>query len=230
MLNKYSVLFLLGTLSSFATANVIPHNTVVGFPNKITGYYAAFQPQLKVFDGCVPFPAVDASGNVSGGLKPGGAMNGHCSSSLGQVYVNMGIYKGECAVMYSWFFPKDQNMDGPLSKGHRYDWENIVVWLSRCSPDARINAVSYSSHGKYEISTTPALEGTHPLVAYQRNPFPLDHSLTKTYYHGGYQNGVSWGGLTPAARQTLETFNFGSALAPFNTYQLFRNFALAYYK
>ncbi|MCF9045828.1 NPP1 family protein [Acinetobacter nectaris] len=230
MLNKISALLLLGSISSFATANVIPHDQVIGFPDKIQGYYKTFQPQLKVFDGCVPFPAVDAAGNVSGGLEPSGAMNGHCSASTGQVYVNQASYKGECAVMYSWFFPKDQNVDGPGNRGHRYDWENIVVWLSSCSDNARINAISYSAHGKYDKDTNPALDGTHPLVAYQRNPIPLDHSLTKTYYHGGYQNGVSWWGLSPQARTTLDTYNFGKANVPFNSNNFFRNIELSYYK
>lgn len=230
MLNKFCALLFLMAISSFVTANIIPHNQIVGFPDKIQGYYKTFQPQLKVFDGCVPFPAVDAAGNVSGGLQSSGTMNGHCSSNIGQVYVNQASFKGECALMYSWFFPKDQNVDGPVNSGHRYDWENIVVWLSSCSNNARVNAISYSAHGKYDKDRNPSLDGTHPLVAYQRNPIPLSHSLTKTHYHGGYQSGVSWLGLSPQARTTLDTYDFGKANVPFNSKNFFKNIRLSYYR
>lgn len=221
-----------GSMAMISTsfAAVIPHDQVAGFPDSTRGYFKTFQPQLKVFDGCVPFPAVDRNGNVSGGLKNKGAMNGHCSSSPGQVYVNQATYRGECAVMYSWYFPKDQNVDGPANKGHRNDWENVVVWLSSCSDNARINAVSYSGHGKYDTYTNPALDGKHPLVAYQRNPFPMNHSLTKTNYRGGYQPAISWVGLTPAARQTLNTYDFGRARVPFNEGSFWSNIQKAYYK
>lgn len=47
----------------------IASNLVVGFPQTvpsgITGtVYLAYQPHLDVVNGCVPFPAVDASGNT----------------------------------------------------------------------------------------------------------------------------------------------------------------------
>jgi len=48
---------------------VINHDAVVGFPETvpagITGeLYLKYKPFLKVFNGCVPFPAVDAVGNT----------------------------------------------------------------------------------------------------------------------------------------------------------------------
>lgn len=217
-------------LSVAADAAVIGHDKVRGFPDSTSGYFKTFQPYLKVFGGCVPFPAVDAAGNVSGGLEASGAMDGHCSSSPGQVYVNMGQYRGECAVMYSWYFPKDQNVDGPGNQGHRHDWENIVVWLSSCSTNARVNAVSYSDHAKYIKETRPHMDGTHPLVGYQQNPFPLDHSLVNTSTRGGMQPAVSWGGMTDAARNTLTNYNFGKANVPFNPANFFNNLAKAYYR
>jgi hypothetical protein len=49
---------------------VIDHDAVVGFdeavPNNSEGdLMLAYKPYLKVFNGCVPFPAVDADGNTS---------------------------------------------------------------------------------------------------------------------------------------------------------------------
>lgn len=47
----------------------IDHDAVVGFaqsvPDSSEGdLMLAYKPYLKVFNGCVPFPAVDASGNT----------------------------------------------------------------------------------------------------------------------------------------------------------------------
>lgn len=49
---------------------VIDHDAVVGFaeavPDNSEGdLMLAYKPYLKVFNGCVPFPAVDAEGNTS---------------------------------------------------------------------------------------------------------------------------------------------------------------------
>ncbi|MCY8689490.1 NPP1 family protein, partial [Bacillus spizizenii] len=72
-------------------AAVIGHDKVVGFDEDVPTTIAQkaekkFQPYLKVYSGCVPFPAVDAQGNTSGGLQPTGAPEGGCSKHTGQVY------------------------------------------------------------------------------------------------------------------------------------------------
>lgn len=48
---------------------VIAHDAVVGFaeavPSGISGtLMLKYKPYLKIFNGCVPFPAVDAAGNT----------------------------------------------------------------------------------------------------------------------------------------------------------------------
>ena len=58
-----------GSPTSLDRRAVIAHDAVVGFaetvPSGQTGtLYEAYQPYLKVVNGCVPFPAVDASGNT----------------------------------------------------------------------------------------------------------------------------------------------------------------------
>jgi hypothetical protein len=72
----HSKSFLLATaaLGGLAQGAVIPrasidHDAVVGFaqtiPSGTTGeVYLAYRPHLKVVNGCVPFPAVDAEGNT----------------------------------------------------------------------------------------------------------------------------------------------------------------------
>ncbi|MEF3133024.1 NPP1 family protein [Rhizobium sp. 268] len=210
-------------LSKAAAAHVIDHDKVQGFPDSATNsLLKTFQPFLKVFNGCVPFPAVDAAGNVSGGLKPSGAMDGHCSKSTGQVYGRAQMFRGQCANMYAWYFPKEQNVDGPGNRGHRHGWQNIIVWTETCNTQARVISVSYSAHGFYDQSTTPFMKGTHPLVGYQRDPFPLNPSLVDTDIQGGMQPAISWFDLTPEARNTLETYDFGKGV-PFNEYNYLFN-------
>ena len=48
---------------------VIGHDAVVGFPETVPEgiageLYLKYKPRLKVFDGCVPFPAVQANGDT----------------------------------------------------------------------------------------------------------------------------------------------------------------------
>lgn len=217
-------------LSMTPSAATIDHDKVVGFDDTATGYHRTFLPYLKVFSGCVPFPAVDAAGNTSGGLKPEGTESSGCTKSTGQIYVRSDTYNNDCAVMYSWYFPKDQNADGPGNKGHRHDWEDAVVWLSSCATDAKILAVSYSAHGKYDKQTSPHLDGKHPLIGYQQDPFPLDHSLVNTTEKGGTQPAVTWEGLTDAARKALNDTDFGKADVPFKDANFKANLKKAYYK
>jgi len=59
----------------------ISHDGVVGFPETVPGgiigdVYEAYQPFLKVVNGCVPFAAVDAAGNT-----------GYVTHSIRHVYI-----------------------------------------------------------------------------------------------------------------------------------------------
>lgn len=50
-------------------ATVVAYDTIVGFPQTVPDtiegtLYTAYQPYLYVDNGCVPFPAVDAAGDV----------------------------------------------------------------------------------------------------------------------------------------------------------------------
>lgn len=57
------------TTAAVEARDVIDHDAVVGFdetvPNTTEGsLMLAYKPLLKVVNGCVPFPAVDAEGNT----------------------------------------------------------------------------------------------------------------------------------------------------------------------
>ncbi|CAJ2506009.1 Uu.00g001390.m01.CDS01 [Anthostomella pinea] len=195
---------------------VISSDAVVGFaqtvPDGLLGtLYLKYKPYLYVVNGCVPFPAVDAEGNTNGGLAPTGASDGDCSSSTGQVYSRAAAYNDAYAVMYAWYWPKDEPSDGI---GHRHDWEGIVVWLSSNSTSATLLGVAASAHGDFSTETDPAISGSGPLIRYQ-SEWPLDHSLGFTSTVGGQQPLIAWESLTDAARTALENTDFGSANVPF---------------
>ncbi|KAF2124372.1 necrosis-and ethylene-inducing protein-like protein 1 precursor [Dothidotthia symphoricarpi CBS 119687] len=201
---------------SFGKRAVISHDAVVGFaqtvPSGINGtLYLKYKPLLKVFNGCVPFPAVDKNGNTGGGLNTSGDSNGDCASSPGQVYVRGGFYGGSYAIMYSWYMPKDS--PGP-GLGHRHDWENVVVWLSTNSASATLEGVSISAHGDYQKDTSPDLSGTSPLIGYI-SYFPVDHQLIATTTVGGTQPLIAWESMTQAARTAIESTDFGDATPSF---------------
>ncbi|MDI3412041.1 NPP1 family protein [Bacillus sonorensis] len=152
MCRTVTVIFSSASLVPTANAGVIDHDKVVGFkevaPSTVSQKAAKrFQPYLKVYSGCVPFPAVDAQGNTSGGLEPTGAPEGHCSKNTGQVYTRSAWYNGVWAIMYSWYFPKDEASPG---LGHRHDWEGIVVWVDNpANQNPKALSVAYSGHGKF---------------------------------------------------------------------------------
>jgi hypothetical protein len=137
--------------SSLFNRAVINHDAVVGFPQTVPSgllgtLYLKYKPFLEVYNGCVPFPAVNAAGDTSGGLATSGSSNGMCGSNTGQVYIRSGTYNGAFAIMYSWYMPKDSPSSG---LGHRHDWENVVVWLSSASESATLRGVAISAHGRW---------------------------------------------------------------------------------
>ncbi|KAL1651086.1 hypothetical protein SLS61_005604 [Didymella pomorum] len=195
---------------------VINHDAVVGFaqavPSGTVGtLMLKYKPYLKVFNGCVPFPAVDAAGNTGGGLDTTGGSNSGCSSSTGQVYARAGTYSGKFGIMYSWYMPKDSPSSG---LGHRHDWENIVVWLSAQSTSASITGVAISAHGDYQKDSSPDLQGTSPKIGYI-SYFPVNHQLIATSDLGGQQPLIAWDSMTAAARTAIENTDFGSATPSF---------------
>ncbi|KAL1646386.1 hypothetical protein SLS58_003346 [Diplodia intermedia] len=207
---------------------VIAHDAVVGFAETVpTGtlgeLYLKYKPYLYVVNGCVPFPAVDADGNTSGGLATTGDSSGGCDSSTGQVYARATTYNGAFAIMYAWYMPKDSPSSG---LGHRHDWESIVVWLSAESTSATLQGVAASAHGDFETNTSPNLSGTSPLIRYYSD-WPVNHQLGFTSTIGGQQPLIAYESLTDAARTALENTDFGDANVPFKDANFENNLAEA---
>ncbi|MEK8132802.1 NPP1 family protein [Paenibacillus filicis] len=217
-----------------AEAAVIGHDQVTGFaevtPTTTTQKAAKlFQPTLKVTTACVPFPAVDAQGNTSGGLKPTGGASSGCSSNTGQVYARSTWYNGVWAIMYAWYFPKDESSPG---MGHRHDWEAAVVWVDDPAVDnPKILSIAYSQHGKFtkEAPSGSNTNGTHPKVEY-KSIWPLNNCLYPTNQTGGTQPLIGWDDLTSAARDALNTTDFVDANVPLNDTNFTKNLGKAWFQ
>lgn len=242
MFNKFKKLTALLLLLAAVSASLIPtalaavwnHDDIYGFPEvnptTITQKAAKrFQPSLWVEHGCVPFPAVDKFGNTSGGLEPTGSHNEGCSQSIGQVYTRSTWYNGYWAIMYSWYFPKDEPSSG---LGHRHDWESIVVWIDNPAVDnPKVLSISYSGHGDYdhEAPNGTNMSGSHPKIKYTSR-WPENHRLFTTGVVGGTQPLIGWDDLTGAARNALTTTSFGSGNVPFKDSNFSNNLGEAWFK
>lgn len=172
-----------------------PINTPLG---GVYDLYRTFQPAVKVNSGCVPFPAIGTF-IASAGLRIGGAPNGLCSSSSGQVYVrHHTFHNGWTGIMYNYYFPKDQFLAGP--GGHRHDWEEVIVWVD---PQNRARCASLSAHGNYRAPFCNHFQdGTHKAVKYDLDYFT--HAFLNTRGGGYYRHPLAaWDRMTDAQRWTL---------------------------
>lgn len=150
-------------------------------PSNSTGdLYKKYQPYLYINNGCHAYTAVDLHGQLSSGVAVSDSASDSkvCSDpKMGQVYVRSGKYKKTFAIMYAWYFPRDRTWVAGMhnSAGHRFDWENVVVYLSSSKPNAKVIGVSPSAHGGYKKYTADVFhfhDKTHPMVGYGQ---PADH-------------------------------------------------------
>ncbi|KAJ5301654.1 hypothetical protein PENANT_c002G11523 [Penicillium antarcticum] len=232
---------LLTGLAALSVARASPHalsrrgtvgsDEIAGLPQTVPSgtvgnVYLAYQPDLKVVNGCVPFPGVDAEGNTNAGLKPSGGSSSGCSSNTGQIYVRASTSGDYYAVMYSWYFPKDEPSTGI---GHRHDWEGVIVWLKDSTTISADNVVAVcpSAHGGWDCSTNGfTLDGTVPLIKYE-SIWPVDHSCGLTTTVGGTQPLIAWESMSTVVQDALDTTDFGSANVPFNENNFANNLAKA---
>lgn len=196
-------------------ANTVNHDSLFPKPQTIApgpnaDAIARFNPRLRIAHGCQPYTAVDDAGNISGGVKPGGRSASNCGDpGRAQTYARAGVVDGRFAIMYSWFFPKDQPRDDTIG-AHRYDWENIVVFPD----DSRQNLLGggASGHGDYKRA---APLPTPPIVEYFTR-FPTNHELQFSGDVRAVAHAIlDWDAMTPQAREALQTHDFGKAGVPF---------------
>ncbi|KAH6652756.1 necrosis inducing protein [Truncatella angustata] len=201
----------------------VGNDDIVGLPQTVPSttagtLYLKYKPFLYRLNGCVPYPAVDASGNTNEGLSPTGDPAGDCTSSTGQIYTRSESANGAFAIMYAWYWPKDEPsaLEGSLGIGHRHDWESAVVWLSSESTTATVLGVAASAHGGFAAKAASAVtfSGTGPLIEYESNGI-LDHSLTFTTTKGDQQPLVAWESLDSTIQSALANTDWGDANVPF---------------
>src|SRR5699024_4379788 len=184
------------------SGRLLPPDQIEGFAevpstehrHKVT---KAFQPSLTVLSGCVPYPAVDARGNVSAG-QDGDSIDTGCTATPGQVYCRTRAHGDYLAVVYAWYFPKDCPAPG---YGHRHDWEAAVLWLDKAGSDRpALRWISYYQHGQY-LAAAPTAQNTsrgRVLFAY-RHDFPANNCMMIHDTLGQDSLTIHWIALTQAA-------------------------------
>ncbi|KAG1707163.1 hypothetical protein DVH05_026359 [Phytophthora capsici] len=197
-----------------------------------------FKPQLytpKLV--CVPFPAVNTAGEITGGLKGTNGNDGCKYAPKGaQIYGRAGWYKDLWAIMYSWYFPKGFGwFDSPT---RRHDWKNIVVWID--NPDLETPKivgvamsksdtdyskevkiwpsyfVGYRTEGRFSSRVEYLGSNTSLRFEYDTSDIgnPLMHFAP---WDGEYQDLIMWEQLTDAARVALnDGKSFEKAEVPFS--------------
>lgn len=121
-------------------------------------------------DGCYNTAAITTNGQTNPGHKATGTPQGDCRDphqlENSNVYSRKRCNNGYCAVMYEYYFEKDQAVGGSFLGGHRHDWENIVVFTKGND----VIRVAPSCHGKYEHSTNNfPKSGKHPMMVYHKD-------------------------------------------------------------
>jgi hypothetical protein len=192
---------LLGTPSAALAQNQINHDAVIPI-GEIAGPIGKYwQPQLKLEGSCAPFPAVDAAGNWSGGLRPTGPWNSGCGVSRrgSNVYYRSMTYAGQCMLMYAWYFPKD-------SWVHRHDWEWVSIWLNRpdcATTGASVTKVTTSAHGGVRawLPSNVTWDGSSARIA---TTWDFSFALTPTRAAGGKQTLVNFDYMPGPAKASID--------------------------
>ncbi|OWZ18187.1 Necrosis inducing protein NPP1 [Phytophthora megakarya] len=176
-----------------------------------------YKPHLYISNGCHPYPAVQADGAISGGLKWSGWSDGDCEGpGFGsQVYSRSDWYKGKWAIMYTWFFPKGSEYQINLGSGHRYLWLYAIVWTDSPNPDtSTILGVSMSANIGHEKEAPPdskfVSDGTTIKFDSYSSLLTGKQTLQLTTKEGETQDLITWEQLTDEARKSLSEFDFNS--------------------
>lgn len=154
--------------------------------------------------------------SCSGGLKKAGSPSGGCRyQDRGQTYTRSAWHGGRFAILFAWYWPKDQPRGGKVAGGHRHDWECAVVWLD--DPESKtptLLGAAVSGHGKFKKELNPPKEGDHVKLEYF-NTFPLNHEMQFSQTLGKLFPIINWDNMTEQTREALQKTDFGAANVPF---------------
>ncbi|CAI5712469.1 unnamed protein product [Peronospora destructor] len=212
---------------------VLNHNDIQPFPQPkpVTAFQKTavkFKPQLKITDGCHPYPAVQKDGAVSSGLKWSGKQDGDCTGSkLGsQIYARSALYKNKLGLVYAWYFPKGKAPTTAISfgfSGHRHNWGYIVLWLDNVdveTPDidnTSIVGVAMSASWGHDktFSVARYMNGTSIKVEYYSADILGTTALQLTEEGGEFQDLITWDQLPKLAQHSLNDVEWGSSMFHF---------------
>ncbi|KAF1930658.1 putative necrosis and ethylene inducing peptide 1 precursor [Didymella exigua CBS 183.55] len=201
--------------------DVVPHDSLNPIPTRLQDgnigrAIQMFTPLIHIAHGCQPYTAADDAGNTSGGLQDTGNVSAGCRDpNKGQIYARAAWHKGKFAIMYSYYFPKDQPAAGNVVGGHRHDWENVVVWIDDpANNNPSILGGAASGHGAYSTTTNPNRLGNNVKVE-SFVSFPRNHALQFTDTTGRSYWISDWDRMPDAAKSGLTNADFGSANVPF---------------
>ncbi|KAH7305799.1 secreted protein [Stachybotrys elegans] len=170
MQSSLKAIVILGALS-VTQAFPAKRDIISALPGSADEIDLRFQPLLDFDrDGCYNTAAIDSSGYTNPGLSATGTPEGRCRDppqlQNSNVYSRRRCNNGYCAVMYEYYFEKDQAVRGSFLGGHRHDWENIVVF----SQGNSIIRVAASCHGGYgDASNSFPASGTRPYLVYHKD-------------------------------------------------------------
>ncbi|OWY92406.1 Necrosis inducing protein NPP1, partial [Phytophthora megakarya] len=180
-----------------------------------------YKPQLYIRDGCASFPAVNAAGEITGGLKGTKDIEGCEKAPLGsQMYGRSTWYQDKWAMMYAWYFPK--NFRGYRAK-KRHDWASIVLWIDNPAvemPKILGASLSQQTLKPGKLAFIQMGERNHESYQKMTQLPPMAFVGTKAIPHtridGTYHDLIMWEQLTDAAREGLNTADFEETKVPFN--------------
>ncbi|KAL1799085.1 hypothetical protein ACET3X_003122 [Alternaria dauci] len=223
------------TASQLDARAVVPHDSLNPIQTRlqegaIGRAILRFQPLLHIAHGCQPYTAVDDRGNTSGGLQDTGNVSAGCrDQNKGQTYARAAWHRGKFAIMYAWYWPKDQPAAGNVVGGHRHDWESVVVWLDNpANTNPRILGAAASGHGGFKPTTSPPTQGNNVKVEYFVE-FPYNHATQFTNTVGRTYWINDWDTMPNAAKQALTPSTlFRDANVPFRPDVFFSNLDKAF--
>lgn len=194
---------------------------------------ARYAPLVKVDkNACLPASAVTREGQPNPGLAPFGGLTSGCraaseaaagmANAYGRTACQVVSSDTFCAHAFAYYFPKDQFslISIPGIGGHRHDFEHLVVWTK----NGAMTHASASSHGTLKTKAltdipSPYRDQTFHAVYVKHNVRTHGFRFARTGESGNFdaRNGfstlavVAWDALPVAARETLNTYDFGVA-------------------
>lgn len=173
-----------------------------------------FKPQIHVSEGCQSYPAVNAAGDTTDGLKIEGLADGKCKGSThgSQVYVRSTWHRGKWATMYAWHFPTY------TADFERYDWEHVVLWLDNPAvANQTLEAVSIwdELYHEYSRAVPPErrfINGSSLKLDMVKTGPRLNISLSTL--DGQFQPLIMWDQMPNKSRSALDTVKWHAWTMP----------------